>query len=146
MTDAISNRDALLTSWKNAKDALTTATLAERELRSQVIAAFSETNDEMYSGTESIDIGFGYDLKIVHNLKYTLDNSNDFEKTDKALDEIEAALGDIGELIVDRLVKRKLEISVSEYKELPPEAKKIIDRVLTIKPASKSVEIKKRGK
>lgn len=143
-TVATTNRDALLTAWKTAKDTLVEATMNERNLRAQVIEAFSEA-DGTYSGTESIDIGYGFDLKINHLWAYKLDNANDFEKTDKALDDIEKQC-EHGELLVDRLIKRKLEISVSEYKKLPADAVKIIDRVLTITPASKAIEIKKRGK
>lgn len=134
------NRDAILTEWKTWKANLDVAKAREAELRAQVIEAFSLETDELKSGIENVDIGFGYKLKIDHKVSYSLDNANDYELTDKALDEIEAKV-EHGELLVDRLVKRKLELSVSEYKKLPGDAKKIIDRVLTVKPASKSVEL-----
>jgi hypothetical protein len=141
--ETLSNRDEILAQWKVAKTTLDTAKADEATLRDQVVAAFSDVTDEMHSGTETVDIGWGHELKIVHSLRYELDKANDYEKTDKALDEIEATLGEeVGALLVDRLVKRKLELSISEYKKLPPKAKKIIDKVLTIKPGSKSVELK----
>lgn len=135
-----SNRDTILTQWKEWKAKLDEAKKAEAELRKQVIDAFSEENPDTASGTENIDIGYGYKLKIVHKLEYTLDNANDYEKTDKALDEIEESV-EHGELLVDRLIRRKLELSVSEYKKLPAAAKKIIDKVVTTKPGAKSVEL-----
>lgn len=133
-----SNRDTILTQWKDAKAKLDVYQATERALRSQVIEAFSNEPEDA-SGVENVDVGWGYTLKITHKLDYNLDNANDYEATDNALDEIEKL--ENGELLAERLVKRKLEISVSEYKKLPPAAKKIIDRVLTIKPASKRVEL-----
>lgn len=144
----MSNRDEILNQWKNASAALAAAKAEEAALRPQVIEAFSDITDEMTSGVENVNVGWGHTLKIERTLRYELDKANDFEKTDAALDEIEALLGQpMGELIVNRLVKRKLEISVTEYKkllEIPehgPRVKAIIDRVLTIKPGSASVKL-----
>lgn len=138
---------SLLTAWDAAKKTLAEAMMTERELRAKVIEQFSEVTDEMFSGTETIDLQYdSYDLKIVHNLDYKLDNANDYEKVDNALDRIENL---IGEVLTDRLVKRKLELSVSEYKKLgdvSKEAVTVINEVLTVKPASKSIEIKKRAR
>lgn len=142
---SLANKYTLLQSWQAKKAELDALKLAESQLRAEVLAAFSEhVADELFSGVENIDIGQGYDLKITHALSYKLDNANDFERTDEALDAIEKL--DNGELLAERLVKRKLELSVSEYKKLPPAAKKIIDRVLTITNAAPTVAIAQRKK
>lgn len=143
----LSNRDKVLADWNASKVALANLTLQERELRKMVVDIFSDAQafPEMASGTESIDIGFGHDLKITHKLDYKLDNANDCEELHKVLREIETSM-EGGHIIAERIVKWKPELSVSEYKLLSPENKARLDRVLTIKPASKSVEIKKRGK
>jgi len=140
-------QSALLDKWNSAKNLLKDATATESELRTQVIESFSTVADEMYSGVENIDLGYdNFELKITHNLRYTLDNANDYEAVDNACDRIEAL---IGEVLTNRLIKRKLELSVSEYKKLgdvSAEALKEINKVLTIKPASKAIEIKKRAR
>lgn len=135
----------LLEAWKTANDKARAAVMIERDLRLQVIEAFSTETNEMASGIENIDIGYGFDLKIQHKLDYKLDNANDCEALDKALDAIETSM-EGGKIIAERLVKWKPELSVSEYKLLGNEQRAMIDKVLTIKPASKSLEIKKRGK
>lgn len=138
------NRDSILLAWQDAKAVLAEATLKERELRAAAIEACSTISDEMYSGVENIDIGGGFDFKITHSLSYKLDNADDYAKLHDALDAMEK--GENGKLLAERLVKAKYEISKKEYDLLPAWAKKLIDPVLTITPASKSVEIKKRAR
>lgn len=138
------NNMALLSSWDEAKKELSKWKEKEAQLRADVISAFSEV-DAMYSGTERVSIGRQadgneYDVKFVHTLDYKLNQ----DTVDAALDRIEKL--DNGELLAERLVKRTLELKVSEYKLLPDEARKIIDQVLTIKPASKQVEVVKASK
>lgn len=138
---SLNNRDILLSNWQDAKKQLAHYKELEMTLRADVIAACSEENDSMYSGTERVDIGQGYDLKITHKLNYSLNQ----ETVDSALDKIEKEC-EHGTLLAERLVKVKYELSVTEYKQLPDAARKIIDQVLTIKPASKEVEIVKQSK
>jgi len=144
MAAAPNDRDAALLIWQAAKAVLAEATLIEKEARATAINLASNITDEMHSGVENIDIGDGFDFKITHSLSYKLDNANDYEKMHKALDAIEK--GEDGKLLAERLVKAKYEISKKEYDLLPGWAKKLIDPVLTITPASKSVEIKKRAR
>lgn len=134
-----SNRDTLLTQWRQAQKLLDEVKAKEAVLRKQVIEAFSEVG-EMYSGVENVDVGWGHQLKIEHKLDYKLDSTDDYARVDKVLDKIEDTI-EHGPLLVDRLVKRTLNISIAEYKKLPPAAKRLIDEVLTIKPASKSVKL-----
>lgn len=133
----------LLSRWQAAKTAAANAVLSERELRLKVIETFSTETDEMKSGVENIDLGFDkWELKITHSVDYKLGET----------DAVKAALAQIatsiegGNIIADRLVKFKPELSASEYKLLNGGQRNIIDRVLTIKPASKSIEIKQRQK
>lgn len=143
----MNNRDQLLTDWKAANEALAAAKAREAELRPLVIEAFSDVTDEMASGIENIDVGYGYTLKVDRKLNYSLASANDYEAVDNAADAIGEILdGDFGETIVNRLFKRKFEISVTEYKkilELPNGAKikAIVDKILTIKPAAPSVKL-----
>ena len=76
-------------------------------------------------------------MKITHKLNYTLGNAN---LVDKALDLIEKSQ-EGGNVIAERLVSWKPELSVREYKLLSPQQKAYIDTVLTVKPGTPSVEL-----
>lgn len=142
MTILTAEKNNLLSAWNAAKQALTEATGLERELRARVIEIFSTETNEMASGIESIDLGDGFDLKINHRLDYKL---GDRIEVNDALYKIAASM-EGGPVVAERLVKWKPEIAISEYKLLGPIQVGLINKVLTIKPATKSIEIKKRGK
>lgn len=136
LVGTINDPDTILTEWRKAKAALDNAKAIESALRARVIETRSEfAAVEDHEGTENIDIGFGYKLKIVHALDYKLG-----DEADAALDAIEAT-GAEGKFIAERLVSWKPSLSVREYKSLDGEFKKIIDRALTIKPKAKTVTL-----
>lgn len=139
-----SNKLAMLVDYEKIQAELVRVKAAEAEMRKSIIAAFSDHIEDNFSGTENVDIGGGYDLKITHTLDYKLDTADDYDAVDKIIAEMDKDAR--MELIVDRLFRRKLEISVTEYKNLPAEWKVKVDRVLTIKPAAKSVKFHKRGR
>lgn len=141
------NNEQLLAAWSQAQRSLSEAKANEAVLRTQVIERFSTVTDEMASGMENIDIGYGYDLKIERKLNYRLATAKDYEAVHKVIDAIEA-MGPAEQLIADRLFKQKFDISVSEYKLLDgaSQIKKLVDGVLTISAATPSVEIKERKK
>lgn len=132
----------LIANWNAAKTALANATATERELRAQIIATFSTETDEMKSGVENIDLAYDrWQLKITHKLDYKMADPDAVKQSLSLIASSEEA----GYLIADRLVKWKPEISVSEYKLLNGGQRNIIDRVLTIKPAAKSVELSQKS-
>jgi hypothetical protein len=138
------SKDALLLAWKTAKEQLTTATATERELRAKVIEAFSTINDEMHSGVENVDLGFDrWVLKIDHKLNYKLNGDNQLIAL--VLTQI-ATSREGGNLLAERLVKWKPEISVSEYKLLDGGQRVMIDKILTITPATKALELTQKSK
>jgi len=139
LADKLHNeRTRLFDDWQEKKKVFEAAQVAEREARAAMIAAWSDKlNDPMADGAESIDTGFGK-LTITHTLDYKL---SAVEEVDKALDEIEKSQ-EGGNVIAERLVSWKPEISVRELRLLTNEQRAIIDNVLTIKPASKSVAFK----
>lgn len=133
-------RMQVLDTWQEAKKALDAAKAAEAAARNEVVKLFSEkASDPMAEGTENIATGVGT-VKFKHTLNYKLDTSNDGDKLDKVLDAIEKSM-EGGNIIAERLVKWKPELSISEYRLLSPENKKRIDAVLTVTPGAKSVEI-----
>jgi len=136
-------QDQLLSAWKAADNAKKEATAKELELRNKVIEAFSDITDEMHKSIENIDLGYDrYELKIGHKLNYKLADS---EAVKLALQQIATSV-EGGHIYAERLVKWKPELSVSEYDKLPGGLRSTIDRVLTITPATKSLEIKQRSK
>lgn len=130
-------RAAVLADWNNAKAELKKAQARENELRNQVIGLFSEkVNDATATGTENCEAPGGV-VKIVRKMNYSFTADND--GIDTVLDKIEKSV-EGGNIIAERLVKWKPELSLTEYKLLSPAHKKLIDGVLSSKPATPSVE------
>lgn len=92
----------------------------------------------MASGVENVDTGMGK-IKITHKLEYKFTGVPN-DRIDTMLDAIEKSQ-EGGNVIAERLVIWKPELSVSEYKRLMPQQKALVDAILTIKPASKSIEL-----
>lgn len=139
LADKLHNeRTRLFDDWQAKKKVFELAQAEEREARAAMMEAWSERMDDvMAEGAESIDTGFGK-LTITHKLDYKLSNA---DEVDKALDLIEKSQ-EGGNVIAERLVSWKPELSVREYRLLTPAQRAVIDKVLTIKPASKSVAFK----
>ena len=133
------NRDAKILAWEAAVKALAAAKDAEAALRKEVLAeAFAFDPEALREGTENFELGNGYKLKAVFKISRNLNNEN--EAVDKLLSKIEKT-GPEGAFIAERLVKWKLELSVSEYKKLPEKFKKMFDEVVTSKEAMPSLEL-----
>lgn len=136
----VSKRDAALNEWVAAKKALDEAKARENAARMALIATASDVADPMATGTENVPFGAGT-LKIVRTLNYKFTTDND--GIDTVLDAIEKSM-EGGNIIAERLVKWKGELSLSEYKLLSPENRARIDRILEVRPATPSVEFKAR--
>ncbi len=135
--DPIKQRNDAIQAWRNAKAALAKATVAEKLARAEMCKLGFPTG--LTEGTNTVDLGAGYKLKVVQPYNYNLDKTDDCKLTDAALDEIEK-MGNEGAFISERLVKWKPELSVTEYRALDPKYKVVIDRVLTISPGSPQPE------
>jgi hypothetical protein len=134
MTELTSAQNALLANWKLAKEQLDSAKETEMDLRKQIQTEFFPSPEK---GTQRVDLPYGYKLKLVHKINYTLGNN---DLVNKALDDI-AGAGNDGTFIAERLVSWKPSISVKEYEILDPKYKVVIDKVLTTKDASPTIEI-----
>lgn len=128
----------LLMQWAEEYKALAAAKKREEKLRRAVAAVyFTEAASKPDTeGTKNHDLGNGYKLKMTFKLNYSLDQSS----IDAALDKIEK-MGNDGKFIAERIVKWKADLSVSEYRELDPKFKTVIDGVLTTSPGLPSCEI-----
>lgn len=143
--DYVARRDILLTQWQNSKTALEAAKEAEMSLRKECVAFCFDPNKK--KGTERIDLGNGWQAKAVKKINYgwIKNGAGDDEKVDKvaienALCEIEAD-GPVGALIASRLVKWTPDLSMTEYGQLPPKFKAIIDRVIVTSDGAPTLEI-----
>ena len=127
-------RDTLIQKWLDAKAASASAVETERVLRQQVMTAFyPEAQPE--KGTFNQELGNGYKLKFGFKQNITLNSA----LVNDALAEIERT-GEEGKFIAERLVKFKPELSLTEYANLSDNHRRIIDRIVTTKPASPTIE------
>lgn len=146
------NADALLIDWRKSKDALDEAKRAEADLRGKVVAAYTDPDKE--TGTENVAIGNGWFVKVVKALNFKLksfnENMSNRTAVEQALNEIAAATKDsqgnelnpaLGKVVASRLVKWEPELSLTEYKQLLPGHREIIDTVLEVKPGSPTVTL-----
>lgn len=140
--DEIFYRDYLLTTWQAKKAALEIAKEEEMIWRKKSVDfAF---DPEKKSGTERIDLGNGYQAKTVKKITYGFvkdaEGKLDKQKIDNALLSIEST-GPAGVLIADRLVKWTPTLSLTEYNQITPEFKKIIDEVIVVDEGAPTLEI-----
>lgn len=129
-------RDGLLMEWQRRKDALNQAKADELEARNFIVAFEFPDGHE---GMNTKELGNGYQLKAGIKLNYSLDGDND--KIEAALSAIES-VGPEGKFVAERLVTWTPSLSLTEYRELAPSYKAIIDTVVTIKPGTPTLEIK----
>lgn len=107
------------------------AMLKEQEtaLRKELFEACFENPVE---GTNTFKLHNGYVVKFTHKINRTLDS---------------AALSTVREMLteknvnLDDLIRMKPELSVSAYKKLPEDSRKIMDLAITAKPGTPSYEI-----
>jgi hypothetical protein len=111
-------------------------------LRKQVVANFfpEQAAESLPEGTKNFELGEGWKLKALFKCNYNLAS----EGIDAALNHIRDC-GETGPFLADRLVTWKAALSLREYKALDgvtgTKIKQIINGVLTITPASPSLEI-----
>lgn len=128
------NTDALVAEWIEASEALDIYKKREKDLREQVVEALFK---DAPIGTNDHELPTGDTLSCVKKLNYKLD-------PDTTPIAQQSMYGIVGPELARRLVKWKPELSVSEYKKLPDNARAIIDKVLTITPATPTLELKEK--
>lgn len=137
-------RDRLIVSWQQSKAIAEAAKNDEREQR-QAVVDFVFPVAERKAGMNNHDLGNGYTLKFGNTIGYSFgDHSN--EAIERVMDEIEK-VGNVGAVLVDRLVKTKYEPSMTEYKALgdtndEQAIKKLFDSIFTTKPGAPALEVK----
>ena len=139
------NEDQLLMEHKKLQDDLTSLKEKEMELRKYIVNRAFPKKEE---GTNTKELGNGYELKAVVKFNYKLADNDVVEKT---LAEI-AAVGNEGAFIADRLVGWTPTFYKTEYNKLQQDAEggnetarkilKLTERMLTITDAAPTLTIK----
>ena len=139
------NQDELLMLHKQKQETLAALKEEELELRKYIINRAFPQKEE---GTNTLELGNGYELKAVVKYNYKLADNDTVEKT---LQEI-AAIGNEGSFIADRLVSWTPNFLKTEYTKLQEDAgagdetaKKILkltEKMLTINDAAPTLTIK----
>ncbi len=130
-------QDELLVRWQCLKDQVETAKTVEMDMRKYIV---SRAFPNKHEGTNTQELGNGYQLKAGIKYNYSLDPDN--KQVEQALDKI-ALIGNQGSFIADRLVSWKPSLCLSEYRELDnEEIKRELHKVLTITEAVPTLEIK----
>lgn len=122
--------------WDRLKKLVSETKDIELEFRKYIVSRAFPQREE---GTNTVELGNGYELKVQVKYNYKLDPDN--AKIDAALDRM-AKLGNEGSFVADRLVNWSASLSLTEYRTLEPQYKKIIDEVLTITEAAPTLVIK----
>ncbi len=125
--DEVTMQDIM--AWDAAAKALTAAKNTEMLLRMRVFRGKFEAPVE---GTNSTPLLNDYVLKC----KYSLDRKVDLEAVQTLAEELREAGIDTTELI-----KYKPELSITAYKTLNEDKRKIFDQCLQIKPSTPALEI-----
>jgi len=139
----IAKRDTLFMQWQDSKAKLDAAKETEMLLRKEVVDfAFDQNKDK---GTENIDLGNGWKAKAVKKINYgfvkNAEGKLDKKAIDEALIKIETLGGAVGELVAERLIKWTPDLSQTEYNQLQPQFRAIIDEVIVTSEGSPTLEI-----
>ena len=122
--------DNNLMEWRELQIRMKQLKSREIELRKLIVQESFDPN--MVEGTETIDLGNDYKLKCRHNLRYNVERDN------------EKVLQVVSKLPVDvakRILKWKADLSLTEYKQLDKEHKKLVDKIVTTVPGSPVLEL-----
>lgn len=138
----IAQRDAKLKAWEDAKTALEDAKADEMRLRKEFVDFTFDPN--RHEGTERVELHNGYEAKVVKKCNYVFispDPTVDVaDAVDNALNQLEQA-GPEGKFVAGRLVKWTPTLSLTEYRNLSPEFKTIVDKVIETRDGAPTLDI-----
>lgn len=132
-------RDALIIDWQDKQNARKKAEEEEMKARLAVVAFFHEDTTDK-AGTENVDIGQGFTLKMEFRQNYSVPSAKNGEAAKGVMSKL-TALGAEGAAIAQRIFRWKPELSKTEYDLLSPQAKRIVDKVVTQKAGTPALTI-----
>lgn len=133
-------KTAMITEWKNASDQLTELKAKEHTLRQALVAhLFDGTKLE---GSDSIDIGWGYQLRLTRELAYNASNKDG--ETDKLVEALKARDPNLA----DSLIRWQPDVAKKVYKQVHALAEqhqdaeflKLLHEAITLKPGMPKLE------
>lgn len=133
----------LLSTWDEAKKAMTAAAIIEKKAREEYVALVG--NPAKVKGTEYDTLENGWRCKITKSLYYSfkkLDNTNkiNVEAINDALREIADTVED-GAEVAGELVRWVPSLAVGPYEKLSAKAKSIINKVVISGKTSVAIEL-----
>lgn len=132
-------RDALIADWEAKKAALATAQDEEMKARLSVVGLYHEDITNL-KGTENVELPRGWTLKMEFKQNRSVPSAKNGEAVRGVMDKL-SAQGPEGALIAQRLFRWKPEVVAAEYDQLSPAARRIVDRVITTKPATPAISL-----
>ena len=105
----------------------------EKELRSELVATFE---DDVFEGTQTMELDRGVKLKCVKKITRALDN-----EAVKDVSKIENVLARLPADVAERLIKYVPKLSEKDYKSLANEHRNIIDEIITSKPGTPTLTV-----
>lgn len=130
---------AAILNWKRAKEMLAAAKSSESQFRGwlaqYLFATNRQPNGAFPEGTTKTSLDIGNEMvngKVVQKIKREIEEALMAPTLAEAQLTPEQGMG---------LIKVSYEISVSKLKELPPDKRAIVEKMLVIKPASIELEI-----
>lgn len=124
--------------WYKLKMQLDEVKVEEARLRKEIFDACFEAPKE---GTNTMDLGDGHHLKGIHSINRKVDEA--------AFQSIRQPFFEEFGSSADDCVRAKLEVSISNYRQMTEEEQKFFDRALIVSPGSPQLKIVKpatRGK
>lgn len=130
------SRGALIVEWNNTVAAAKAAVEKERELRKQVLALNFDMDS---SGTKRIELGGGYKLKAVVAMKYKVTKNEAVEPADYS--HLPALMAQLPLKVAQEIIRWTPDVSVTAYKALTEDERKIVNQFVIIENGSSSLEL-----
>ena len=121
--------------WHEKAEELARVKAEELLLRLELVAEYFPAGGE---GTEKADLGKGFELVA----KFGLNHRLPAEETTRPVLAKMAKADPAGDELVKRLVKWTPEVRVGEMKKLPARLAKLFETILTITPATPTLELR----
>ena len=123
--------EEILAEWQKAKAEANKWTAKERELRLSLFGGAVPTPKE---GTNNVELADGRICKFTHKLNRTVDQTK--------VANAENHLRKLGVNDTSAYLKPKYELGIKAYKSADPEVRKVLDAIITTKPALPTLEVK----
>lgn len=130
------NRDSVILAWWGAAKRLAELKQTESELRREVVELCFPSPK---IGVNKEPLGSGYVLKADVKQTYTVNKNEAVEPPDYS--HVQAVLAQLPPSVAASLIRWKPELSVSAYKQLTQEEQAIVNKIITIKDSTPSLEM-----